>query len=104
MIIERPIAAIKHLPNLLAIVAAWFIATPLLTLIPGLTTTVRVFAPSEVFLSRIPKGTTILDWTNQSITLNNAKTSFVVDLYKSGALLVIPASGAGCVARPFAQR
>jgi hypothetical protein len=104
MIIERPIAAIKHLSNIIAIVLAWFVATPLLTLVPGFTATVRVIAPSQTFLTRIPKETSILEWSSRSITLNSSNIFFVVDLYKSGALLVIPASGGGCVARPFAQR
>ena len=88
---------LKHSVTLFCILAAWFVAIPLLTLIPGMSNSVRVYRPSEVFLEHLPEGSNIVSWSDRSIALSSDVPNFVLSLYKSGAILVLPAGMTGCV-------
>ena len=86
-----------YIRNIITICAVWFIATPLLTPVSGFATTVKVFAPSKQFMQHLPDGEVIESWTDRSIILRSNSTTFVRDLYNSGAMLVIPGTSEGCI-------
>ena len=92
---------LKHIVTLSCILAAWFAAIPLIAIIPGISNSVRVYHPSETFLSQLPEGTRIVSWNDQSIAMSSDAPNFVLSLYKSGAKLVLPAGMAGCVDLSF---
>ncbi len=55
-----------------------------------------VLLPGPDLLQQLPEGTAILSRTALTVTLISEAPGFAADLYRAGALLVLPAGLLGC--------
>ena len=79
------------------ILLAWFSATAAITLISGAAPFVKVIFPGQQFMNALPDDIYVLDWSGPNAILYSKKPDFVRDLYRAGALLVLPARRGGCL-------
>jgi hypothetical protein len=87
----------RTLANFAAILGGWFVFCVVMTLVPGVTDSVRVFLPPQALAENLPEDVAIMKWDEKSAVLYSDRPGFVADLYKAGALLVLPARKSGCI-------
>ena len=87
----------RTLANFAAILGGWFAFSAVMTLIPGVTDSVRVFLPPQALAENLPEDVAIMRWDENSAVLYSDRPGFVADLYKSGVPLVLPARKSGCL-------
>jgi hypothetical protein len=83
--------------NFAAILGVWFLFAAGLTLVPGITNSVLVPFPSKALVDNLPDDVSIMRWSNGLAILYSERQGFVADIYKSGAMFVLPSRKAGCL-------
>lgn len=81
-----------------SVLLLWFTATAAITLLAGASTVVTVVFPSKRLMNALPEGVYVLDWNSATARIISGKPAFVRELYRAGALLVLPAGSSGCMA------
>lgn len=69
-----------------------------ITLLPGASTVVTVVFPSKRLMNALPEGVYVLEWNGATARIISEKPVFVRELYRAGALLVMPARSSSCIA------
>ncbi len=68
-----------------------------MTVIPGVTSSVLVFFPSQALADNLPEDVAIMRWDAGTAVLYSDRPGFVADLYKAGIPLVMPARKSSCL-------
>ncbi len=76
----------------------WFTAMAAMTLLPGASTAVTVVFPSKRLMNALPEGIYVLEWNSVTARIISKKPAFVLELYRAGALLVLPDRSSSCLA------
>ncbi len=87
----------KTIKNLAAILVVWFAIMTVMTLFLGTTNTVLIPFPQRFLASVLPEDVAILRWDQQGAVLFSERPDFVFELYKSGAVIVLPYRKSGCI-------
>ena len=80
-----------------AILGGWFTLAAGLTLVPGITDSVLIPFPQNAMAENLPEDVSILRWDDGMAVLYSERPGYVAGLYKSGAVLVLPARKSGCI-------
>lgn len=59
-----------------------------------------VLFPSDAFRENLPEGAAVLNAPRYALTLTSETSGFARSLYRSGALIVLPAGLVGCLPLP----
>ena len=90
-------STVRIMTNLVAILLVWFFLASLITLVPGATNSVMVAPATRQLANELPDDVTIMRWGNGMAILYSERPGFVIDLYRSGAAMVLPARKSGCL-------
>ncbi|WP_235919464.1 hypothetical protein [Aureimonas psammosilenae] len=98
-IIERRIKGAARVLGIASLIAGgWMLANAAILAATEKADAVLVLFAGPVGSFPLPPGVAILDWDGRSGRFVGTEPGYVADLYRSGALLVLPARGGGCVA------
>ncbi|MDA9008472.1 hypothetical protein N9K16_00770 [Alphaproteobacteria bacterium] len=87
--------------TLLLVLLSWIGLSAVVLLFTDRAPAALVVLPSSEFFAQMPDDASIISQTNFSITLSSKEPSFTNRLYRSGAILVLPAGMEGCLPANF---
>lgn len=76
---------------------SWFALSAGIFLIAGEAPAALVVLPAAGLMGNLPAEVRIVSWNDHTAVLTSARSDYVRELYKAGALLVLPARKQGCL-------